>query len=50
MQPITLEDYHKINPFNSKQNQLEIHSKNLKGHSRALQMGTPENKKDLTSL
>jgi len=28
----------------------KIPSKNQKGHSRALQMGTPENKKDLASL
>ena len=29
---------------------LELHSINQKGHYRALQIGTPEIKKDLTSL
>jgi len=39
-----------INQLNSMQNQIEIHSKNQKGHSKGTPDGHSRNKKDLTSL
>jgi hypothetical protein len=39
-----------LNQLNSIQNQIEIHTKNRKGHSKGTPDGHSRNKKDLTSL